>query len=323
MAFLVATGAYLPDRVVANDELAALVGEPADWIRSATGIEQRRYAADGESVSDLAVHAAEDCLARASLAAADLGMIVVSSGSSERFSPGPAGSVAARLGLTSTLALDVPVPSAGSLIGLAMAMRFAPAVGRVLVIGAEIMSRRIDRTPEGRNTAILFGDGAGAALIDPGSSSSPEGASRLPGLRLADAALFTDGGGADVLYMEGDRLHMDGGSVILRASRKLPAAITEVLNRNGIGPETVTQFVLHQANLNLLTRVAGSLKVPADRFFTNIQRYGNTSSASLLIALHEWRSAEAGRVESRTPGPVVLSAFGAGLNWGALLLLPG
>ncbi len=313
MSFLRATGSYLPEQVVNSAELAALVGESGEWIRSVSGIEQRRHAADAQSTADLAVLAAQDCLRRAGVAATEVGMILVSSGSAERFCPGPASTVAARLGLNATPALDISVASAGSLIGLTMAMRFAPSVGKVLVIGTEIMSRRVDRTPEGRNTAILFGDGAGAALIDPEKPDSPA----QQAFRLADAVLFTDGSGADVLYMEGERLHMDGGSVILRASRKLPAAITELLRRNSIAPEDVQQYVLHQANLNLLTKVAASLKVPAERFFTNIQRYGNTSSASLLIALDEYL----GRGQA-SGGPVVLSAFGAGLNWGALLLLP-
>jgi len=313
MPFLRSTGSALPDRIVGNDELAALVGETAEWIQSVSGIQQRRYAADGQTVADLAVQAANLCLDRAGIAASDLGMLLLSSGSPERFCPGPASTVSAMLGLASTPALDIPVGSAGSLIGLAMAMRFAPSIGKVLVLGSEIMSRRIDRTPEGRNTAILFGDGAGAALIDPSDGN----------LKLTDAVLFTDGNGADVLSMEGNRLHgerihMDGGSVILRASRKLPAAITEILTRNALTSDDVAHYLLHQANLNLINKVASSLKAPADRFYTNIQRYGNTSSASLLIALDEWQQS----TPQPATGPVILSAFGTGLNWGALLAHP-
>ncbi len=311
MPYLRATAAYLPERVVPNDELAPLVGESPEWIKNASGIEQRRYAAPEQSVTDLAVLAAEACLQTAGVAANELGMILVSSGSSERFCPGPASSIAARLGLNATPALDIPVASAGSLIALTMAMRFAPSTGKVLVIGSEIMSRRIDATPEGRNTAILFGDGAGAALIDPEPSETAA-------LKLTDAALFTDGNGSEVLFMQNDRLHMDGGSVILRASRKLPAAITELLTRNGLTPAEVEHYIVHQANLNLLNKVAATLKVPTERFFANIQRYGNTSSASLLIALHEWLQTTPQPVTT----PVVLSAFGTGINWGAMLAVP-
>ncbi len=306
-AFLRATGAALPSRVVGNEELAPLVGADAAWIEQVSGIRERRYAADSDTVVSLAVQAAEACLAQANVSAADLGMLLLSSGSPERTCPGPAGEVAARLGMTSAPALDFAIPSAGSLIALATAMRFTPHVGPVLVVASEIMSRRIDRTPEGKNTAILFGDGAGACLVDPSHGF----------LELADAALFTDGGGADVLYMDGDRLHMDGGSVILRASRKIPAALNDLLARNSLVPDDVESLVMHQANGNLIAKVAQGTRIAPERCFRNIDRYGNTSSASLLIALDEWHAAH-----PRPQGPVVLASFGAGLTWGAMLAKP-
>ncbi len=308
MAFLRATGSYVPDRIVTNAELAPQVGETAEWIEQVSGIRERHYAAPEQTVVDLGVASAKRCLAAAGIAAADLGILLVSSGSPDRFCPGPASALAARLGLTSTLALDIPVGSAGSLIALALAMRLAPTSGNILVVASEIMSRRIQPTPEGRNTAILFGDASAAALVSP-----TEGF-----LRLHDAVLFTDGAGAEILAMEDDRLHMDGGSVILRASRKLPACMLEVLQRNGLSPAAVAHFLIHQANLNLLARVASTLKVASNRVFTNIQQYGNTSSASLLLALDEWRA----QTPRPIAGPVVFSAFGTGLNWGALLAHP-
>ena len=130
--------------------------------------------------------------------------------------------------------------------------------------------------------------------------------------------LFTDGSGADILSMEDGQLHMDGGSVILRAARKLPACILELLQRNALTPADVHHYLLHQANLNLITKVAATLRVPTDRMFTNIQRYGNTSSASLLLALDQWRA----QTSQPVAGPVIFSAFGTGLNWGALLAQP-
>lgn len=316
MAFLLATGSAVPTRIVSNEELAPLVGESAAWIEQVSGIQQRHYAAPQETVVDLGTAAAERCLQAAGLSASALGMLLVSSGSPDRFCPGPASSIAARLGLTTTPALDLPVGSAGSLIGLTLAMRLAPSSGPVLVLASEVMSRRVQRTPEGRNTAILFGDAAAAALVSPDRGF----------LRLHDAALFTDGTGADILAIEGDQLRMDGGSVILRASRKLPACIADLLGRNGLQPADVPHYLLHQANLNLLLRVAGTLKIPAERLATNIQRYGNTSSASLLLLLDEWHR---GVLQPSTSpstglptGPVVFSAFGTGLNWGALLAYP-
>jgi 3-oxoacyl-[acyl-carrier-protein] synthase III len=308
MAYLVAFGSHLPARRVGNEELAPLVGATPEWILSASGIEERRYAAPEETVASLGLAAARDCLGRAGTRPEDLGMLLVSSGSSDRFSPGPASGIAAALGLSATPALDIPVASAGSLVALALAADLAPRFGRILVLGAEIMSRRIERTPAGKDTAILFGDGAGAALVDPNTGFA----------RIADSLLATDGSAAEILKIERDRLLMDGKSVILQAYRKMPRAIHDLLARNALTPAGVGVFLLHQANRNLIERVAASLKVPLDRFFLNIARYGNTSSASLLIAAAEWHRTLAAPLSA----PIVFSAFGAGLNWGALLALP-
>ena len=308
MACLRAFGSWLPPRCVSNREIAPLVDATPEWILEVSGIEERRYAADSDTVASIGLLAAQDCLEKAGATAAELGMILVASGSSDRFCPGPASQIAAGLGLASTPALDIPVASAGSLIGLALAAQLAPTMGRVLVVGAEIMSRRVALNPEGKNTAILFVDGAGAALVDAETGFA----------RIADSCLFTDGAAADILFVQDGRFHMDGPAVIMHASRKMPRAINELLTRNQIAPGEVEAFLLHQANLNLITRVAAAVKAPRERFFTNIARYGNTSSASLLIAAAEWHSGQTAALA----GPLVFSAFGAGLNWGAMLALP-
>ena len=306
MAYLKAFGAYLPGRVVANAEMAALAGCEAEWIREVSGIEERRFAADGESVADMATEAARDCLARAGMTAGELGMVVVASGSAERRFPGPAASVAQRLGLEAAPALDIPMASAGSLVGLVLASRLAAEFGNVLVVGAEKMSSVVLTPPIDRNTAILFGDGAGACLV-----SATGG-----GAEIVESAWHTDGAFAENLRLEfGAGLSMDGRTVIMQASRKIPRAITEVLEKSGRGAGDVDVFLMHQANWNLMVRVAQALKVGEEKFYSNIQRYGNTSSASLLIAASEWWR-EAG---FRAGGPVVLAAFGAGFNWGALV----
>jgi 3-oxoacyl-[acyl-carrier-protein] synthase III len=309
MAFLRSFGAYLPARVVTNEELAPQLGVEPGWIINASGISERRYAAAEETVVSLAVRAAMNCLERAGLKASELGMVMVSSGSSERFCPGPASLVAAGLGLAGTPAMDIPVASAGSLMGMAMAAQLAPAMGHVLVVGAEIMSRRVIHTAEGKDTAILFGDGAGACIVSPDAGFA----------RVADSCLFTDGNVAEILTIDGGQIRMDGPAIIRHVSRKLPDAIKTVLERNGVAAKSVGEFLLHQANLNLIARIAKTLEVSADRFFANIQRYGNTSSASMLIAAEEWwRERAAGPITE----PVVFGAFGVGLNWGALLALP-
>ena len=309
MAFLRGFGKYLPKRVFTNDELADACGVEAEWILSASGIRERRYAADHETVASLATKAAEDCLLRCNMQAAELGMIIVASGSADRYTPGPAATVAQALGLNMTPALDVPVASAGSLIAMAIGSQFAAAVGPVLVIGSEIMSRRVERTPESKNTAILFGDGAGAVLIHPS-----EGLAEIVG-----HVLHTDGSASEILRVEDRHLHMDGGSVILQASRKIPAAIREVLERYGVGAEQIGTALMHQANLNLIQRVAKVSGIAMERFPVNIDCYGNTSSASLLIAAAEW---DEGRAGTPLRDHVLFTAFGTGLNWGALLAAP-
>jgi 3-oxoacyl-[acyl-carrier-protein] synthase-3 len=171
-AYLHAFGAYLPERVVANAELAERVGKASEWIESVSGIQERRWAGPQETVAGMGVAAAEECLRKAGVSATALGMLIVASGSGARGFPGPAAEVATRLGLDYTPALDLPIASAGSLFGLALAMRLAETQGDILVVAAEKMSALIENDP---NTAILFGDGAGAALVStrPGNPARP------------------------------------------------------------------------------------------------------------------------------------------------------
>lgn len=307
MAYLRGFGSWLPQRRMSNDEIAPLLNATPEWILEVSGIQERRYASDSDTVAGIGLLAASDCLEKAGITSADLGMILVASGSSERFCPGPACEIASGLGLNTTPALDIPVSSAGSLIGLNLAAELASKFGRVLVVGTEIMSRRIALNPDDKNSAILFGDGAGAALIDAESGFA----------RIADSCLFTDGASSETISVRDGQFQMDGQAVIMQASRKIPRAINELLARNQVAAADVEAFLLHQANLNLIKRVAQSVKAPLERFFTNIECYGNTSSASLLIAADEWH-----RDHGAISGPIVFSAFGSGLNWGALLAVP-
>lgn len=305
MAFLREFGAYLPARVVTNDEIGAHVGCDADWIRNVSGIEERRFAADEESVADLALRAAQACLHKANVAASALGMILIASGSADRQFPGPAAAVAHRLGLKGTPAIDIPMASAGTLCAMSLATRLCDSVGEILVVGAEKMSSIVMRPPMERAVSILFGDGAGACLVSPDQGKA----------RILGSALHTDGAFTEDLRLPFDRpLEMNGRSVILQASRKIPRAISELLEKHGRQAQDVGTFLMHQANQNLIDRVAQALGVPAGRFYTNIARYGNTSSASMLIAAAEW--AESGWPEGQA---VCFAAFGAGFNWGALL----
>ena len=307
MAAIKAFGAYLPARVVGNEELAARLKCDAGWIREVCGIEERRYARDDESVASMAVEAARQCLERAGLAAGDVGLLIVSSGSSERRFPGPAVAVARGLSMDQTPAFDLPLASAGGLFGMALAATLADRYGNVLVVASEKMSSVIAQEPAEPGVAILFGDGAGACLI------SRQGGSA----RIVDHVLHSDGAFAEDLRLEFNApLKMNGRSVIMQASRKIPSVIAEILERNGKAAGAVEVFLMHQANQNLIDRVARSLQVESGKFFSNIRRYGNTSSASMLIAASEWW---------QDPGPrpgqmICFAAFGAGFQWGALLV---
>ncbi len=305
MAFVRAFGSYLPSRIVSNQELAARLGCDPGWILSVSGIAERRWADESESVVDLAANAGGDALLRARMSAEEIGMVIVSSGSAERRFPGPAAETAARLGASGVPALDLPIASAGSLFGLAMAAQLAPSCGPVLLIAAEKMS---PVAGSDRNTAILFGDGAGACIVHPSAGLA----------EIAESALHSDGAFSGALKLEFQGpVHMDGGAVIMHAIRKLPAAIRELLDHAGRAPQSIAAFLMHQANQNLSLKIAKALQVPPERFYSNIARYGNTSSASMLIAASEWSAGDGFR-----PGDaVVFTAFGAGFHWGALLAI--
>jgi 3-oxoacyl-[acyl-carrier-protein] synthase-3 len=296
MAAICNFGRYVPEHVLGNEELAARLGCESDWILQVSGIEERRVAAPGESVADMAVAAARPCLTSA------IGMVIVSSASSEMRFPGPAAEVGQRLGLAGIPALDLPVASAGSLFAVELAARLAPAYGDILVIASEKMAS----LSTDKNIAILFGDGAGACLVSASGT----------GLEIVDSVLHSDGTWADQLTLPCvGPIHMNGASVIRQATGKIPAVIAEVLAQNKAAADSIRAFVMHQANQNLMDRVARAIQVPVERFYSNIRKYGNTSSASMLIAASEWY--ESARLSA---GDLIcLAAFGAGFHWGALL----
>ena len=309
MAFLRGFGLSVPSRVAGNAEVAAILGAEEEWILRASGIEERRFAAAEDSVAGLGAAAARNCLENAGAAAQEIGLLIVASGSAERRFPGPASAIGSALGIGGTPAIDLPMASAGSLFGMALASRLSRDYGNVMVVGSEIMSRVVRLEPEGRDTAILFGDGAGACLVSEQTGFA----------EVRDFILASDGEFRDVLRLEFDGpIHMEGRSVILQAARKLPRVIEQLLDRNGCRAADIGAFLMHQANLNLITRVAQTLKVPETSFYTNLQRYGNTSSASMLIAAAEWWRGCGPKLQA----PAVFAAFGAGLNWGALLAVP-
>ena len=302
---MVAFGRYRPAQVLGNQELAKILGCDPDWILQSSGIEERRLAGPEESVVDLGVLAARDCLEKHS-PTDPIGLVIVASGSAERRFPGPAAEVAQKLGFAGVPAIDLPIASAGSLFGIALAAQLAPDYGSVMVVAAEKMFGPANAAPVDRNVAILFGDGAGACLVRHGSS----------GLRIVDSVLHSDGAFAEDLRLGlAGPVEMNGMTVIRHAIRKLPEVLQELLLRNRVQTSSVSAFLMHQANQNLIDRVARALNVPAGRFYSNIKRYGNTSSASMLMAASEWHE----DVQLQPGDMVCLAAFGAGFHWGALL----
>jgi|WetSurMetagenome_2_1015567.scaffolds.fasta_scaffold50992_2 3-oxoacyl-[acyl-carrier-protein] synthase III len=307
MTSILGFGRYLPEGRITNEMLEAEFGTEPNWVLGACGIRERRKAADGEGVSELAHRAAEDCLQRCGLAASDLGAIVVGTGTPPRQFPGVSADLQRALGAPGIPAFDIHLASAGGLFALATAVDLCPRYGPVLVVGAERMTEVLAREPRAKETAILFGDGAGACVVAPG-----EGA-----LEVVDVRLHSDATFADAIRMDfGGAFEMEGRTVILQANRKLQAAVADIASRNGVALSDVGLFLFHQANLNLLKQVGRALKIPEERVFVNLDRYGNTSSASLLIA-----ASEAWDLGLLAPGATaVMAAFGAGLSWGAALL---
>lgn len=306
MSFIRAFGSYLPSRIVKNEEIGWFIGRTPEWIVGVSGIEQRRFAAEYEDVSVLAAHAGSCSLQQAGLSGKEIGLLIVASGTAPRNFPGPAATVAEKLGLTNSAAIDLPMASAGSVFALAMARDLAPRYGNVLVIAAEKMSTVALRQPINRSTAALFGDGAGACVVSP-----KEGF-----LEIVDSALHTDGGGSEDLRLAHSApLEMRGRSVIRNAGKKLPSAIREVLHHSDLHPKEVDAYFVHQANLHVVEGVARALGAEKDSFPVNIREYGNTSSASMLIVADEYfrdRAVKSGHY-------FVFAAFGAGYHWGAVL----
>lgn len=305
MASILGFGAWLPERVVVNTELAALLGIDAEWILEACGIRERRWAGD-ESVVDLAEKAAREAIANSGMEPSSLGGIIVGTGTPDRQFPGVSAQLQARLDCPGIPVFDVHLASSGGLVALCLAARLCEQMGPVLVVGAEKMSSVIQRDLA-KETAILFGDGAGAAVVSAGAGP----------LEILDAKWGSDGAFAEDLKLDfGGPLHMHGRSVIMQANRKITGAVQDLLQGNAVDAADVELFLFHQANLNLLRQIGKTLGIDPARVPITLDRYGNTSAASVLIAAAEaWKE---GRFAQGSKS--VMAAFGAGFSWGAALL---
>jgi 3-oxoacyl-[acyl-carrier-protein] synthase-3 len=316
-------GSYAPAKRLSNDDLTHLVDTSDEWIRSRTGIRERRIAAHEESSSDMGVAAARLALADAKLKAEDVDLIIVGTMTPDLPFPATACILQHKLGLRTVPAFDVGAACSGFLyiLEVGAAMLRAGPYKTVLVVGAEKMSSVLDW--QDRSTCVLFGDGAGAAVLT---------RSEQPGVGVLGSLLRADGSDVALIHMPGggsasptthasveERKHflkMNGKEVFKVAVREMEKVILDLLGQHQLTPAQIGCVVPHQANIRILEALSGRMGVPLERFIINIDRYGNTSAASIPLALDEARAT--GRIK---PGDyVVLVAFGAGLTWGATLL---
>jgi len=321
-AHIVGWGKYVPAKVVTNDDLAKIMDTSDEWIKTRTGIAERRFAEEGETTATMSIAAAKLALDRARIAPSAIDLIIVATLSPDHFFPSTACLVQEALGATNAAAYDLSAACAGFIYGLSMgtSMIQSGAAKVILIVGAEILSRLLD--VEDRGTYPLFGDGAGAVVLK---------ADEIPGGVLS-TVLGADGSGAEHLVLPAggsklppthetidNRLHyikMNGREVYRFATRVMGKAARQACEKAGIEIDEISLFVPHQANIRIIESASKQLKISNDKVFTNLDKYGNTSAASIPIALCE--AIEQGRVS--TKDKIVMVGFGAGLTWGASVI---
>jgi len=320
-------GRALPERVVTNDDLSRMMDTSDEWIRVRTGIEQRHWVGEGETGADLGARASRAALEMAGLGVADVDAIVYATSTPDHFCPGNGVFLQHLLGAGSIPAIDIRAQCSGFIYALSVADAWIRCglYQHILVVGQEIQSTRLDVRTEGRNTAVIFADGAGAVVL---------GASPDPGRGILAFDLHSDGTRAESLWVDGPGamyhppvsiedleagkyfLQMDGKEVFRHAVVRMPESVRTVLDASGLKPEQIDLLIPHQANLRISEMVQRNLGLRDDQVYNNIQRYGNTTAATIPIALDE--CLRAGRI---APGNlVVLTAFGSGFMWGSCAL---
>jgi 3-oxoacyl-[acyl-carrier-protein] synthase III len=316
---MLSAGSFLPKRIVTNAELAERIQTSDEWIRQRTGIGQRHIAAEGELTSDLAVKAAEDALEHAGLRGADIDVIVLATTTPDHTFPATATKVQDRLGMRGGFALDIQAVCSGFVYALAIADNFLRCgqAQRALVIGAETFSRILDWND--RNTCVLFGDGAGAVILEAGAGT---GTNRDRGILCTH--LFSDGSHYKRLYVDGGPsatqttgiVHMDGKEVFRHAVTNLAAAVDAAIASTGISADDVDWLVPHQANRRIIESMEHKLKLPSEKVVVTIDRHANTSAASIPLALAE--AVNDGRI--KRDQLVLMEAMGGGFTWGSALV---
>jgi 3-oxoacyl-[acyl-carrier-protein] synthase-3 len=317
----------VPERVITNNDLTRWMETSDEWIRQRSGICERRWVDDGVGSSDLAFEAAKQALGRAGLEASDLDCVIVATLSPDVYFPGSGVFLQRKLGIAGIPCLDVRNQCSGFIYGLSVADAWirTKTYRRILLVGAEVHSTGLQKNTEGRDTAVLFGDGAGAVVLSP-IEDSERG--------VLSVNIHADGKHAEKLWMEAPgsrynpwlevgqiergltRPYMEGRDVFKHAVVRMPEAVKEALGANGLAIEDVDLVIPHQANQRITQAVQKALGLPDEKIVSNIHKYGNTTAASIPIALHE--ALEEGRLER---GDLVcLTAFGSGFTWGAALI---
>lgn len=319
---IIGTGKYVPERILTNEDLAQLVDTNDEWIVSRTGMKERRIAAEHEATSDLAYKAAVRALESSGITAEQLDLIVVCTVTPDMAFPSTACLVQEKLGAKKAAAFDLSAACAGFIYGLATASNFVKTgiYNYTLVIGAECLSRITDYTD--RNTCVLFGDGAGAAVLGPVAEGRGFQSFELGADGTGQELLKIEGGGsrlpASVESLEDKRhyIYMNGREVFKFAVRIMGSAAEEALAKAGKTKEDIDLFIPHQANMRIIQSAIERLNVPVEKCVINLPRYANTSAASIPIALAE--AAEEGRLSEGDI--VVLVGFGGGLTWGSSVI---
>ncbi len=325
-ARIAGTGRALPSRVVTNADLAKMMDTTDEWIVQRTGIRERRFVDPGTGSAALGAEAARAAIAAAGLAPRDIGFVVFATLSPDYFFPGNGVFVQEMLGMDTVGALDVRDQCTGFLYGLSVAEAYVKGgfFDHVLVVGAEVQSTGINLTTEGRDMAVLFGDGAGAAVVAPceagtgilSSHLHSEGKHAKELMAEAPSSIEHPRVSKEMLDAGRQWPRMNGRYVFTHAVRRFPEAIGEALAANGLAIGDLSLVIPHQANMRITQAVGNALKLPEGKVYSNIERYGNTTAASIPIALDECR--EQGRI--RDGDLVCLAAFGSGFTWGASLI---
>ena len=310
---ILGTGGYLPERVMTNADLEAIVDTTDAWIRERTGIEKRHVVAEGEHCSDLAEHAARLALEAAAVAPEELDLILVATTTPDQFFPSTACLLQARLGVHGCAAFDLQAVCTGFVYALGVADQFirTGAARRALVVGAETLSRVLDW--KDRGTCVLFGDGAGAVVL---------GAADEPG--IISSHLHADGAYKDLLQIPGGigngdcehaYLEMKGNEVFRMAVTTLGRIVDETLEANGLSKSDIDWLIPHQANIRIIQATARKLDMPMERVVVTVAEHGNTSAASIPLALD--RAVRDGRIQRGEM--LLMEAFGGGFTWGSVL----